>query len=162
MLPREARNRRRAAVLALRPLAASVLAAAALVAAGCGDGGTEPDEPISTGDILLTLTLDPDGPDGEDEPMTAEVACDEDESDPECAAAVELDAEDLAPADEDTPCTELFGGPDVLEIEGDLGGTELDYLLTRENGCEVDRFEAALPLVKVLFPDYEPGSAIAG
>lgn len=162
MLSRETGINRRNAVVPLRPLTACVLAAVALLVAGCGDGSTEPDEPISTGDVNLVVTLDPDGPEGEAEPQTGEVTCDENESEPDCAAAGKLDAVDMAPADEDQACTELFGGPDVLRVEGDLDGVEVDYTLTRENGCEIKRFDAAVPLAKALFDDYEPGSAIAG
>ena len=29
---------------------------------------------------------------------------------------------------------------------------------TRANGCEIDRFDRITPLLRELFPDYEPGA----
>lgn len=160
MLPREARFPRRIAFIALRRLA--VLTSALLLAAtvvGCGDGGTEPDEPIESGDILLIVTVDPDGPNASGEPQTAEVDCDE-ETAPDCEAAASLDASDFDAVPSDQACTELFGGPDVATLKGSIEGVEIDTELTRANGCEIERFDAAVPLLRVLFPDYKPGGEI--
>lgn len=162
MLPAKARLPRRHPVVALRALALATFTGLAFAAAGCGSvGDTEQDEPLSTGDISLTVTLDPDGPGG-DEPMVEEVSCDEDETEADCAAAGDLQTDDVAPVDPDTACTEIFGGPDELRIQGTLGDEGIDVELTRANGCEIERFDAALPLVQALFPDYEPGAAIGG
>jgi hypothetical protein len=57
-------------------------------------------------------------------------------------------------------CTELFGGPDVATIEGQLNGDEVNAELTRSNGCEIERFDAVVPLLQALFAGYEPGAAI--
>lgn len=119
------------------------------------------DEPISSGDIGLVITLDPDGPGGED-PMVEDVGCDENETEDVCAEAGALDADDVAPVDADAACTQIFGGPDELTIEGTLGDEGIDVQLTRANGCEIERFDAALPLVQAVFPDYEPGSELGG
>ncbi|MBA2240499.1 MAG: hypothetical protein H0W09_04545 [Solirubrobacterales bacterium] len=57
-------------------------------------------------------------------------------------------------------CTELYGGPDEAEISGRIDGDELQATLTRANGCEIERFDAALPLLRELFPGYEPGASL--
>ncbi|MDQ3759159.1 MAG: hypothetical protein M3331_04360, partial [Actinomycetota bacterium] len=56
--------------------------------------------------------------------------------------------------------TEIFGGPDVATVEGEIDGEDVDVELTRANGCEIERFDAAIPLLQALFQDYEPGQAI--
>ena len=61
----------------------------------------------------------------------------------------------------DTACTEIFGGPDTLSLEGTIEGEDVDVDLTRANGCEIERFDAAVPLLQALFPDYEPGAIAA-
>ncbi len=51
-----------------------------------------------------------------------------------------------SPADQ--ICTEVYGGPDVAWIRGDLNGESVDIQLDRINGCGIDAWEslgAALP-----------------
>ena len=64
------------------------------------------------------------------------------------------------PLSADQACTELFGGPDIATIQGEINGEEVDVELTRSNGCEIERFDAAVPLLQALFDGYEPGGAI--
>jgi hypothetical protein len=49
----------------------------------------------------------------------------------------------------------------VVTIEGTLKGAPMDTSLTRENGCEIERFDRFAEVLAALFPDYEPGSAAA-
>ena len=162
MLPGEASRSGRAALIALRELALALVAAAlALGAAGCGDsdGAGSGDEPAE-GESALTVTLDPDGPEGKEEELTEEVSCGEDSDDAACAAIADLDPDDLEPLSPDVACTELYGGPDTASLEGTINGEEVDVDLTRSNGCEIERFDAALPLLQALHPDYEPGASL--
>ena len=58
-------------------------------------------------------------------------------------------------------CTEIYGGPDEVTLEGTIGGEPVDATFTRANGCEIDRFDRITPLLEELFPDYKPGASLA-
>ena len=59
-----------------------------------------------------------------------------------------------------TACTEIYGGPDTLSISRARSTSELvDATFTRDNGCEIERFDRFAELLKALFPDYKPGGA---
>jgi hypothetical protein len=140
-------------------LAATLLSA--LFVAGCGDEDqAKSGDAFGEGDSELVVTLDPDGADGEAEPMNAEVNCEDSSEDAACQAVRDLEPSDLAPPPTDQPCTELFGGPDVATIEGQLNGEDVNEELTRSNGCEIERFDAAVPLLQALFEGYEPGASL--
>ncbi|MDQ3729957.1 MAG: hypothetical protein M3355_10255 [Actinomycetota bacterium] len=157
MLPAKAWLTRRAPIVALRPLAL-VLAAAALVAAGCGDEEESTSSDPDAGSNSLTIALDPDGPGGPDEELSEQVFCDGG-NDSACAAIEDLEASDFDPPS-DQACTEIFGGPDIARIEGTIDGEDVNAELTRANGCEIERFDRVVPLLQALFEGYEPGAAI--
>ena len=144
----------------MRPLLSTVLALLAL--AGCG--GDEDDEdsasdPVATSE--LTITIDSDGPGGEDA-LEAGISCPGANAPPSACEALDgLPADAAAPVPANQPCTEIYGGPDVVTITGTLEGEEIDAELTRENGCQIERFERFAPLIAALFPDYEPGASLA-
>jgi hypothetical protein len=104
--------------------------------------------------------LDPDGPDGKDDALTEEVSCDETSDDAVCRAVAALDPAELEPLSPDVACTEIYGGPDTASLEGTINGEGVDAELTRSNGCEIERFDAAVPLLQALFPDYVPGASL--
>jgi hypothetical protein len=161
VLPGEARRTGRAALIALRPLAL-LIAVTGIAFAVSGCGGEDPRDDFQEGDSLLTVTLDPDGPDGPEKEMTEkDVSCEDGSDDPACEAIAALDVAALGPVSPDTACTEIFGGPDTASLKGIIEGEEVDVDLSRANGCEIERFEAAAPLLQALFPDYVPGGAIA-
>ncbi len=93
--------------------------------------------------------------------MTEEVSCGDSSDDAACLAVAEIDVDALGPVSPDTACTELYGGPDTLSLEGTIEGEDVDVDLTRVNGCEIERFDATVPLLQALYPDYEPGGSIA-
>ena len=129
---------------------------------GCGDSDeASSGDAFAEGDSSLTVTLDPDGPDGKEEETTEEVSCDVSSDVAACLAVAEIDVDALGPVSPDTACTELFGGPDTLSLEGTIEGEDVDVDLTRVNGCEIERFDAAVPLLQALYPDYEPGGSLA-
>ena len=161
MLSRKESRQRRDPVVSLRQLALAALAGVALAASGCGDSDDAGSgDAFAEGDSSLTVTLDPDGPGGEDE-STEDVSCEDGSDDAPCQAVAGIDVDALGPVSPNTACTEIFGGPDTASIEGTIEGEEVDVDLTRANGCEIERFDAALPLLQALHPDYEPGGAIA-
>jgi hypothetical protein len=106
------------------------------------------------------ITLDPDGKGGE-RTLEEIVTCPGGDADA-CDAIAALPADPAAPVPPQTACTEIYGGPDTLALQGRINGEPVDARLNRGNGCEIDRFERFTPLLNVLFPDYEPGSAIRG
>ena len=135
-----------------------------MVAVGCGDeeSGNGGDGADSTGgETTLTLTLDRDGPEGSQPPEEKALDCSA-SSEPACAALDGVTAADLAPVSPDTACTEIFGGPDELQVSGTLNGDPVDETLTRANGCEIERYDALTPALRELFPGYTPGEAIQG
>ena len=138
------------------------LTALVLLVAGCGDEeDAASGDPSGDGDAELTVTLDPDGPGGPEKEASEEVSCEEASEDPGCRAVQDLDASDFDPPPADQPCTEIFGGPDVATVTGELDGERIDAELSRSNGCEIERFDAAVPLLRALFEGYEPGATIS-
>jgi hypothetical protein len=134
--------------------------ALAAVCAGCGaDDDDEPaGSPVES--TALAVTLDVDGAGGKP-PSEAELVCPDrgPESSPAaCAAATGLTASDADPVPPDTPCTKIYGGPDVVTLAGMLGGEQVDAQLTRADGCEIERFEPFVPLLESLFDGYRPGA----
>lgn len=43
-------------------------------------------------------------------------------------------------------CTQVYGGPEVATVTGNVDGEEVDARFTRTNGCEIARFDEASPL----------------
>ena len=155
MLPAKAPRAPGAAVLVARPL--SLVAAAVLAfAAGCGDEDDDAPADESQAATELEVTLDADGSGGE-EPQVESVSCEPRVGGDPCAR---LDATDFAPLDPATPCTEIYGGPDEATVAGSISGQEVSATLTRGNGCEIERFDRLLPLLRELFPGYEPGASL--
>jgi hypothetical protein len=141
-----------------RASAAAALIALALAASACGsdddDDGASDQGKTTT---ALTVTLDSDGPGGQDA-VDATVSCPGEEA--ACAAASELSASDADPVSPDTPCTKIYGGPDVVTLAGTIGGEQVDAELTREDGCEIERFGSFEPLLEALFDDYQAGAEL--
>jgi hypothetical protein len=50
-----------------------------------------------------------------------------------------------APADQ--VCTEIYGGPDVAEITGEIDGQTIDATITREDGCAIDDWDSLAGLL---------------
>lgn len=137
-------------------LAAALTVALAVVLAGCG---ADDDGAAGAASTDLRITLDVDGKGGKP-PSTAQVLCEEGMETSPCPQLLELTAGDLAPVPGDTACTEIFGGPEVVTVTGSLHGEAVDAELTRTNGCEIERFDRFVPVLRELFSDYEPGEAL--
>jgi hypothetical protein len=141
------------------------LAVAAVLTGGCGDDESSDDANTAPGGkgSALELTLDPDGEGGE-EPSTESVECPDPPRpgpDPLCGQVLLLSPKDFAPLPPDVACTEIYGGPDTLRVEGTLEGKPIEETFTREDGCEITRFDTWTPILKRLFPEYRPGESLA-
>jgi hypothetical protein len=120
---------------------------AALVA-GCGSeaaddppaaGGTEPDSPATA----LTVVYWADGRDGRAQEAT--LTCDpaggtHPQPEQACAALAES-ADALAPLPPDLMCTQIYGGPEEAEVAGTYEGQQVQATFSRQNGCEIDRWD---------------------
>jgi hypothetical protein len=130
----------------LRALA-SACCLAALAAAGCGEDDAE--QPAAPDAALadLTVTVDRDG-DGGAAPEEQRIECAAAGDSAACRAAAALEPADLAPVPRDTACTLQFGGPEVAIVKGTLRGEPVDARFSKENGCEISRWQAAEPLLE--------------
>ncbi len=52
---------------------------------------------------------------------------------------------DGLPADQ--MCTEIYGGPDEARIVGQIDGNDVDALITRTDGCEIDAWQSLVGLI---------------
>lgn len=136
----------------MRRAALALILCGAALAAGCGEEESEPLGADQAFPVDLTLTLDPDGKGGEPA-REQSVACDDPEQ------CFDIEVSDFDPVPPGTACTEIYGGPDVLQVEGHIGDQDVKGTFTRENGCEIDRFDRFTPALEEVFPDYEPGTA---
>jgi hypothetical protein len=141
-----------------------ILALAAGLIAGCGseDGATTGDAPTAGpsdgGDTQFVVTLDPDGKGGD--PALEQIVTCPGSGKEACDAIAALPPDPAAEVPPDTACTEIYGGPDTLSLQGKINGKLVNARLSRGNGCEIERFERFVPMLEALFPDYAPGQAL--
>jgi hypothetical protein len=114
----------------------ALLLCAALIA-GCG----EDDEPATSSLAELTVEVDPGG-------KRATVRCDAPEDSQLCRAVAALDAKVFEPTPGNVACTQQYGGPETARVTGTLRGERVDARFSRENGCEIARWEDAAPLLE--------------
>jgi hypothetical protein len=141
--------------------------------AGCGEGGgsTSTSTPADTaattttstpaqgkGDTELVVTLNADGSGGK--PAQQQVVTCPGADKAACQAIAALPPDPAAETPPNSPCTQIYGGPDTLVLQGTINGELVNARLSRSDGCEIERFDRFMPLVKALFPDYEPGQAL--
>jgi hypothetical protein len=111
-----------------------------LLLAGCGT-----EEPGAGGSSTkLLVTVDADGPKGAAAPSSREVRC----SDTSGCAAERVPASAYQPVQPRKVCTDIFGGPQTAEVTGTLRGKPVSARFSRQNGCEIDRWQAAKPLLE--------------
>ncbi len=105
--------------------------------AGCSGGS---DSAAATVPTALTVTRSDDsGP-----TSTTELDCAGADA-AVCERVVAL-LPDLAPAEGEV-CTQIYGGPERIEVRGTVNGAPVRVEVTRTNGCEIARYdelEAAL------------------
>jgi hypothetical protein len=105
--------------------------------AGCSGGS---DSAASTAPTELAVTRSDDS--GSSPPVDLDCAG---AGAPVCARVVALLPE-LRPAPDEV-CTQIYGGPERIEVRGTVGGAPVRVEVTRTNGCEIGRYdtlEAAL------------------
>jgi hypothetical protein len=118
-----------------------VLLAALALVAGCGEDD-ETEAPASTPALAdLTVVVN----DGSDE-KTADIQCDGATDSDVCGAVADLESKTFEPVPGNVACTQQYGGPETATVSGTLRGEPVDAKFSRENGCEIERWEAAKPL----------------
>jgi hypothetical protein len=133
----------------VRPLAAALaLAPAALVLAACGaDEDGAPREPSPATSLSVSFW-----PQGEGEPTEWTLACGpaggtHPDAAEACALLDGLAADAFAPVPPDSICTQVYGGPQRARVRGEWRGEAVDAELSRENGCEIARWDRLVPLL---------------
>jgi hypothetical protein len=149
----------------MRPAPAILVAALlAFAVAGCAGSGTTAGTSAASpsggpgaggvvgGGTAVVVTLDPgDG----SSPSTWTLSCDPpsgdhpapDEACAWLASAKDLDPDPLTPVGDDVACTEIYGGAQAATVTGTLAGEPLQVTFSRADGCEIARWDAALPLL---------------
>jgi ABC-type transport system substrate-binding protein len=141
-----------------------VAALLALAAAGCSSAGTTaatstaspsaapgPGGVVGGGTSVVVTVVPGDGSAG----STWTLSCDPPSGDHPApdqacewlASARDLDPDPLDPVGGDVACTEIYGGAQTATVTGTLAGEPLDSAFSRTNGCEIARWDAALPLL---------------
>ena len=131
----------------MRSRALVALAAIAALSA-CGssessDGGGSGASEAPAAKTSLTIEVTPG--EGAD-PKTYTLTCDPaggDHPQPQqaCDAIATAGAAVFEPVPSDTTCTMVFGGPQEATVTGTYEGKDVDASFSRENGCEIDRWE---------------------
>jgi hypothetical protein len=98
----------------------------------------------------LTIVIDP-GDGGQSEEWT--LACDPaggTHPDPEaaCAALAGVEVEAFMPVAADQMCTQIYGGPETATVRGTWRADRVDASFSRQNGCEIARWDAVAGLLK--------------
>jgi hypothetical protein len=121
--------------------------AMALLAVGCGEDDEQP-APAAPATALadLRVVVDVDG-DGPEPAREKTVRCSSPEESPLCEQVAALRLADVEPPSRATACTEIYGGDQTATVAGTLRGERVDLQLSRVNGCEIARWDAARPLL---------------
>jgi Subtilisin inhibitor-like len=132
---------------------ATLVAALAAGLAGCGDDGAVVTATPATSSAApqTSLTIAVDAGDG-GPPVESTLACEPaggTHPDPEaaCAALADLDAEAFMPVAADQMCTQIYGGPETATVRGTWRGAPVDASFSREDGCEIARWDAVAGLL---------------
>ncbi len=123
----------------------AVLVLAPLLFTGCSSGETTKDMTSVT--VVYWEENGPPAPS-----VTWTVSCDPPAgTSPDPATACNtLNAAELSlfePAAEEVRCTEIFGGPERVDVKGTLRGKPIEATFTRQNGCEIKRWNALEGLI---------------
>ncbi|HSK16264.1 MAG TPA: SSI family serine proteinase inhibitor [Gaiellaceae bacterium] len=165
---REARDHRdgRRAGAAHRRGGLVVLLALILLLAACGaeepgDGGNGGGDAGEDGDagrpgpgIELTITFWPEGREGE--AREAVLICDpvggtHRAADRACKL-LRANQDALEGLPPDTICTQVYGGPEEAEVTGVVDGARVQSAFSRQNGCEIDRWDRLAAVLELEAP----------
>ncbi len=126
-------------------LTLAALAVLGACGAGSESGVSDTPAPDTSEQTALTITVLTD--EGS-EPKVLELQCDPPGGDhpnaeAACAALEGVQGQAaLAPVPADQVCTEIYGGPQTATITGIYQGADVDASFSRENGCEIGRWDA--------------------
>jgi hypothetical protein len=134
-----------------RPMAALALCGslAACATPGSVRGTARPSPSPSAPATMLTITVAPDRTArGEVWTVSCQpVAGTHPKAAAACAFVARTPAQVLAPVPANQMCSMIFGGPQVATVRGTWHGTPVDARLTRDNGCEIARWNKLRPLI---------------
>ncbi|RYJ05551.1 MAG: hypothetical protein EON52_10980 [Actinomycetales bacterium] len=116
----------------------------AVLCAACGSEEAAQDGPGSgkATEVQVSIRTAPG-----DQPERVLLVCG---SDAGCAELKSLDARVLEPVDGTKPCTQLYGGPEVVTLTGTIDRKAVNATFSRTDGCEIERYDAVRPLLKAV------------
>lgn len=128
---------------------ATVLVVAAQ--AGCGDSGNEsgPTSPSKPTTAELTFVFEAER---SAVPKRVTLACPASDaaSRSACRELERVPAETFDPIPPNKACTEIYGGPQTLQVSGQLGEATIESEFSRVNGCEISRWGSLSPVLESL------------
>jgi hypothetical protein len=139
-------------VVVRRAFACLVVGAAVLAGCGTDDDGdqtTTETTPAPEPQTELTVELDSgDGAAADEWTLTCDPAGGtHPDTEAACATLAELDPEVFEPVPADAACTMIHGGPQTATVTGQWNGEPVEAQFSRENGCEIDRWDQAAPVL---------------
>jgi hypothetical protein len=141
----------------VRVLVSALVVVGLIVLSGCGSddetstagGGAETD---------VTFRLDRDGTGGADADEVT-LTCPGGDVDA-CAAIDALPADPTAATKPTQACTQVYGGPETLTINGTLRGEEVSAAFDRTNGCEIERVDRFGDVLAALYDGYRGATSV--
>jgi Subtilisin inhibitor-like len=67
----------------------------------------------------------------------------------EACLALQADPSALEPLPRDSVCTQIYGGPEEAEVVGTLDGEQVHATFSRQNGCEIDRWDRFAAVLQI-------------
>lgn len=126
----------------MRHRAIAAACALGLLLGACGgddDGAEESSAPLAAD---LVVTLHPTGPEGP--AKRRRIRCERlgpKAADRRCRNLAGLSAEQLEPVPSGVACTQIYGGPAVARVHGELRGKRVEARFELTNGCEIERWD---------------------
>jgi hypothetical protein len=138
-------------------MGASALAAAVLLPAcgaeGGNGGGGGGGEPAGRSGPAVELRIQFWAERARTDGLTATLMCDPaggtHPRPDEACAALAAHPEALEPVPADAACTQIYGGDETAEVSGIVTGRRVKASFSRENGCEISRWDALAPLLRL-------------
>ena len=141
------------------------LVLAAAVFAGCAGNEAQPGDdggdPVDAGPPVRLAVVFEAGPGGP--AIESTLTCDGGEAvasgaiadrgeDAACAQAREIAALLLGPpqSDADRVCAAIYGGPQTARVTGTIGDERVERTFSREDGCAIADWDAAVPLLPAI------------
>lgn len=108
------------------------------------DYGADPTTPPAAAAVPAQLSVTVD--DGNGNVTTYALTCepvggDHPDAAAACAGLAAAGTEVFAPTSPDLACTEIYGGPQTATVTGRVGGAQINSTFSRENGCEIARWD---------------------